>query len=259
MHHTTVESFRRGVKAGVSSLAHVPWDALLAREDVEAFKASECLNDPTISALYAILSWKVGGARSNDHPELDRLTAFRDRTYTFATIADDYFVPELRPSVMNGYKRCASGKPKMMGLIDMSGGVGWLEKTATAFENFCLLYDHGVPMTTGNDNKPPCTPAMMDLELRMMDHILKGRPEGRQLNGAEAVKIATINSARSLGVEKEFGSIEVGKTADLVILEGDPLEDLRLIGSRVDGLFMDGKLVINNCGLEVDSNGQAQS
>jgi imidazolonepropionase-like amidohydrolase len=257
MHHMTVESLRRGTKAGVSSLAHVPWDARLTREDVDAFKASGCLNDPTLSVYYGMWSWKLAGARSNDHPELERFTAFRDRTYTFATIADEYFVPELRPSVMNGYKRCASGKPKMMGLIDMSGGVGWSEKTATAFENFCLLYEHGVPMTTGNDNKPPCTPAMMGLELLMFDHVLKRDADRVPFSGAEAVKIATINSARSLGLEDEFGSIETGKTADLVILDGDPLEDFRLIGSWVAALFMDGKLVINNCGLAVESNAKA--
>jgi imidazolonepropionase-like amidohydrolase len=253
MHHLTVESFRRGMQAGVSSIAHVPMDAPLTREDVEAFKASGCLNDPTISVWYTFWSWKLAGARSDDHPELDRLTAFRDRTYTFATIADEYFIPELRPSVMNGYRRCASGKPKMMGIIDSSGGFGWSEKTAIAFENFCLLYEHGVPMTTGNDNKPPCTPAMMGLELLMIDHVLKGTPDRVGLSGADAVKIATINSARSLGLEAEFGSIESGKIADLVILDGDPLEDFRVIGSRVAALFMDGKLVINNCGLRVES------
>jgi hypothetical protein len=42
-----------------------------------------------------------------------------------------------------------------------------------------------------------------------------------------------------------------------VILDGDPLEDFRLIGSRVAALFMDGKMVINNCGLAVESNGKA--
>jgi cytosine/adenosine deaminase-related metal-dependent hydrolase len=99
---------------------------------------------------------------------------------------------------------------------------------------------------------------MMDLELHMVDHVLKGRPDGKQLRGAEAVKIATINSARSLGLEQAFGTIETGKTADLVILDGDPLEDFRLIGSRVAALFMDGVLLINNCGLEVQSNGKAQ-
>jgi hypothetical protein len=256
MHHMTVESFRRGIKAGVSSLAHVPWDAPLTREDVEAFKASGCLNDPTISVFYTFWSWKLAGARSNDHPELNRLTAFRDRSYTFATIADEYHLPELRPSVMNGYRRCASGKPKMMGIMDMSGSLGWSEKTATVFENFCLLAEHGVPMTTGNDNKPPCTPAMTALELLMFDHVLKGIPDRVPFSGADACKIATINSARSLGLGQAFGSIESGKRADLVILDGDPLEDFRLIGSRVAALFMDGKLVINNCGLEVESNGQ---
>jgi imidazolonepropionase-like amidohydrolase len=97
----------------------------------------------------------------------------------------------------------------------------------------------------------------MDLELLMFDHLLKGKPDGKQLSGVEAVRIATVNSARSLGVEDDFGSIETGKTADLVILDGDPLEDFRLIGSRVAALFMDGQFVINNCGLEVESNRKA--
>ena len=201
-----------------------------------------------------MLSWKLARDRSNGHPELDRLTAFRDKIYTFADIADEYFIPELRASVMNSYKKCASGKPKVLGIIDMSLMFAWDTKAATAFENFCTLYEHGVPMTTANDTMPPCVPAMMDLELLMFDHVLKGKPDGKQLSGAEAVKIATINSARSLGVDKEFGSIETGKTADLIILDGDPLEDFRLIGGRVAALFMDGKLAINNCGLEVESN-----
>jgi len=257
MHHTSVKSFRRGVKAGVSSLAHEPYDALLTQEDVEAFKASDCIIDPTISVFYPAFSWKLAGDRSNGHPELNRLTEFRDSTYTFAAIADEYHIPELRDIVMNGYKRCASGKPKMMGVIDASGMVAWDAKAANGFENICTLYEHGVPLTTANDTIPPCTPAMMNLELRMLDHLLKGKPDGKQLSGAEAAKIATINSARSLGLDEDFGSIESGKMADLVILDGDPLEDFRLIGSRVDALFMDGQLVINNCGLNVETNGKA--
>ncbi|MCP4541828.1 MAG: amidohydrolase family protein [Chloroflexi bacterium] len=256
MHHSSVESFRRGVKAGVSSLAHCPMDALLTREDIETFKASGCLNDPTISAFYAIFSWKLGGNHSNDHPELDRLTEFRDITYTFATIADEYYIPELRAVVMNGYKQCTDGKPKLMGIIDASGMLAWDTKAATLFENFCLLYKHGVPMATGNDTMPPCTPAMVGLELSMFDHVLKGDADRASFSGADAVKIATINSARSLGLDEEFGSVESGKTADLILLDGDPLEDFRVIGRRVDALFMDGKLVINNCGLKVESNGK---
>jgi len=259
MHHTSIESFRRGVRAGVSSLAHLPMDARLTQADVEAFKASGCFNDPTLSAWYALMSWKMAGNPSNDHPELERLTTFRDRTYTFASIADEYFVPELRASVMSSYRKLDSGTPKVMGIMDVSGNFAWSEKIAAYFENFCTLYGHGVPMTTANDNKPPCTPAMMDLELLMFDHLLKGNPERKPFSGAEAVKIATINSAGSLGLEEEFGSIETGKTADLVILDGNPLEDFRLIGSRVAALFMGGALVIDNYGLEVESNVKAIS
>jgi len=259
MHHSSVESFRRGVKAGLSSLEHEPWDAPLTQTDVEAFKAAGCIIDPTISVFYAMFSWKLAKDRSNENKELNRLTEFRDRIYTFASIADEYFIPEFRADVVNSYKRCVAGKPKMKGIIDASGMFAWNTNADNAFHNVSLLYEHGVPMTTSNDTLPPCTPAMMNLELRMLDHLLKGKPDGKQLSGAEAVKIATINSARSLGLDEDFGSIESGKRADLVILDGDPLEDFRLIGSRVAALFMDGALVINNCGLNVEANGKAYS
>jgi len=255
MHHTSIESLRRGLKAGICSLAHVPFDARLSTADVESFRSSGIFCEPTLSAFYPAFSWKLAGDRSNGNLELDRLTEFRDITYTYADIANEYFVPELRDGVMNGYKMAASGKPKIMGIIDNSGFYGWDTKADTTFENFVLLYENDVPLTTGNDTVAPCTPAMVGLELLMFDHVLKGTPDGKQLSGADAVKIGTINSARSLGLEKEFGSIESGKTADLVILDGDPLEDFRLIGSRAAALFMDGKLVINNCGLELESNG----
>jgi hypothetical protein len=256
MHHSSVESFRRGAMAGVSSLAHEPFDTQLTREDMEIFKESGCLCEPTLSAFYGMFGWKLAKNKSNHHPELKRLTEFRDNTYTYADIANEYYIPELRGGVMNGYKKIACGKPKIMGIIDMSGYYAWDSKAENAFENFVRLYKYGILMASGNDTVAPCTPAMVGLELLMFDHVLKGNPEGKQFSGAEAVKIATINSARSLGLADKFGSIEVGKTADLVILDGDPLEDFRLIGSRVAALFMDGKLVINNCGLEVESNGK---
>jgi imidazolonepropionase-like amidohydrolase len=41
-------------------------------------------------------------------------------------------------------------------------------------------------------------------------------------SAAEAIQIATLNGAKFLGLEKRIGSVEVGKRADLVVLEGDP-------------------------------------
>jgi len=41
------------------------------------------------------------------------------------------------------------------------------------------------------------------------------------------LKAATINGARGLGVEEKLGSIEVGKLADLVVVKGNPLADIK--------------------------------
>lgn len=44
---------------------------------------------------------------------------------------------------------------------------------------------------------------------------------------ADVFRIATLNGARALGVDDRLGSIAVGKLADLFIIRGDPLEDVR--------------------------------
>ena len=44
---------------------------------------------------------------------------------------------------------------------------------------------------------------------------------------ADALKIATINGARALKIDKDHGSIEIDKVADLVIIKGNPLDRIR--------------------------------
>ena len=51
----------------------------------------------------------------------------------------------------------------------------------------------------------------------------------------------TINAAKLLGIEKEYGSIEVGKVADLVLYDGDPFEHTTHVTQTVTR----GKVVYN--------------
>ena len=44
---------------------------------------------------------------------------------------------------------------------------------------------------------------------------------------AAALRIATINGARALNVATTLGTIEPGKLADLVVVRGNPLADIR--------------------------------
>ncbi len=61
----------------------------------------------------------------------------------------------------------------------------------------------------------------------------------------DILKIATINSARCVGVEKDYGSIEVGKQADLVCLEENPLENISNV-RKINRVIQSGKIVVEN-------------
>ncbi len=44
---------------------------------------------------------------------------------------------------------------------------------------------------------------------------------------ADALRMATINGARALNVSEKLGTIEAGKFADLLIVKGSPIQDIR--------------------------------
>lgn len=55
----------------------------------------------------------------------------------------------------------------------------------------------------------------------------------------EAIQIATMNGARFLGEDKNTGSIEVGKAADMVLLKGNPVQNIKDV-ENVEIVFKDG-------------------
>ena len=61
------------------------------------------------------------------------------------------------------------------------------------------------------------------------------------MTNLEALRTGTINPAKTLGMDKDVGSIEVGKLADLVVLDRNPLENIRH-SETIRMVMMNGRL-----------------
>jgi imidazolonepropionase-like amidohydrolase len=48
-----------------------------------------------------------------------------------------------------------------------------------------------------------------------------------RINAADAIRIGTINGARALRIDRDYGSIATGKVADFFVVKGNPLENIR--------------------------------
>jgi imidazolonepropionase-like amidohydrolase len=84
-----------------------------------------------------------------------------------------------------------------------------------------LAHEEGVDIVAGTDlpyngeGLPP-----LHEELRVL-------VEEAGLSPMDAIVAATRNGARAIGIEEDHGTIEPGKIANLVVLDADPLEDIR--------------------------------
>ncbi|HEX8653503.1 MAG TPA: amidohydrolase family protein [Pyrinomonadaceae bacterium] len=92
--------------------------------------------------------------------------------------------------------------------------------TRAIFEQYLViigaLHRAGVPLVAGTDQTVPGHSLHREIEL----YVRAG------LTPMEAIQAATITPARVLKIDKEVGTIEAGKRADLIILDGDPLESI---------------------------------
>ena len=118
----------------------------------------------------------------------------------------------------------------------------WLQSLRPIImKNFKNLHDSGAILALGTD-KPLGPIAHHELELMVEAGI----------SALDAIKIGTLNSARYIGVDSTIGSIEVGKLADMLLLNADPSIDIRNT-LAINSVFKNGVL-IDRASLDVPVN-----
>jgi imidazolonepropionase-like amidohydrolase len=78
------------------------------------------------------------------------------------------------------------------------------------------LHREGVPIVAGTDQAVPGFSLHREIEL----YVQAG------FTPMEAIQAATIVSARAMKLDKELGTVEKGKRGDLIVISGNPLEDI---------------------------------
>jgi Tol biopolymer transport system component/imidazolonepropionase-like amidohydrolase len=108
----------------------------------------------------------------------------------------------------------------------------WIGLAQRARETTGKLWRAGINLGTGTDIWQVPTGVHMELE----QLVASGLPP------LQAIHVGTGGAARILGAEHDLGTIEVGKWADLVLLDADPLADIRNT-RRIWHVVKEGELV----------------
>lgn len=108
-----------------------------------------------------------------------------------------------------------------------------------ALDNARLLQEAGVLITLGTDAGMPGTPHGA-ATLHEMELLVRAG-----LTPVQALMAGTANSAQAMGVLTDRGTIQVGKRADMVLIDGRPWEDISHV-RRTNAVFIDGRQVFGS-------------
>jgi imidazolonepropionase-like amidohydrolase len=104
----------------------------------------------------------------------------------------------------------------------------------TLRENLRRLHAAGVPIALGTDMWAfPGLGVSIEMDLYVRSGI----------SSLEAIRAATQTAARSLGIDKDRGTLEPGKRADILVLDADPLSDVKNIRS-ISAIYKAGQRVL---------------
>ena len=205
---------RQAITAGINTLAHPIIQGPVSEGFVELMAS-------TRTPMVSTLTIGEGYSRLVEHPE------FLDRPI-YRAVYEPADIERLKTTVRDEYAARA--------------WTTWMKvMTPVAQENLRQIQAGGGVLVLGSDQS---TGPASHRELELM--VEGGIP------ALEAIRIGTLNAAIFMGKERDMGSVEEGKLADLVLLSADPLADISN-AQEIDMVIKGGR-IIDRGGLDLPVN-----
>lgn len=227
------KQIRRGVDvikiattAGVNSRIGVGLGRQIFDDEVKALVETAHLYGKKV-AVHAHGDDGINAALAVGADSIEHGTMLTDESIKLFKAAGAYYVPTL--STVNGYIERLAANPNAYP-PDVLAKVKW--RIGVTGKSLAKAYPAGVKIAFGTDAGVSKHGKNAD-EFELM--VKYGMP------ASAAIQAATMNAATLLGVDKEVGSLEPGKAADIVAVSGDPIADVTVLKS-VRFVMKDGNI-----------------
>ena len=199
VHATGLIEAKASLRAGANVLVHSVEDVPVDQEFIDLAKQNGTIVIPTLTVLDGYMRMFRGAA---DHvaPAVDDPNGCVDRA-TLAKVAETSKVTVPTDRVTQRQQRAE-------------------RFTRVTRANLKTLVNAGIPIATGTDAGNPLT---------LHGPAIYAEMEAMQSSGmtpAQVIVASTATASRAMGLDKEVGTIEKGKDADLVVVGGDPSLDV---------------------------------
>src|SRR5256712_13423360 len=202
VHATGLAEAKAALRAGANVLVHSVEDLPVDQEFLDLAKKNGTIVIPTLSVIDGYLRI-FRGAVDRKAPAVDDPNGCVDRG-TLAKIAET-----------------ATVDPSLVPAARMAARLQRAERfTRVTRENLKTLVNAGIPIATGTDAGNPLTlhgPAIY-AEMEAM--------QAAGMTPMQVIVASTATASRAMGLDKQVGTIEKGKDADLVIVGSDPTADV---------------------------------
>jgi len=197
VHAPMLKYAKESLRAGVDGLMHGVIDEPVDREFIDLMKRNRASYVSTMTLFNDVADFT--GWAQRQAPNWDKAAFQPPRLY------DDLLSPRSTQRFAAIWNNAAAVK----------------EHLPVQKANIKRVFDAGLPIVLGTDT------GFEGVLIGVSTHIELELLVDAGLTPDAALQTATINAARMIGRDKDLGTVEAGKLADLVILEADPRSDVR--------------------------------